>query len=102
VVAAHLIARTRLPSVFIVPTRALVGQTAREMAAHAPSIPVGTFYGERKDMVAGGVNITTYAMLVAAWEADRLPGTLRDASLVFADEGHRAMTPRRLAALRLG
>ena len=100
VVAAHLIARTRLPSVFIVPTRALVAQTAREIAAHAPSVPVGTVYGEQKDMVAGGVNITTYAMLVASWEADRLPRALREASLVFADEGHRAMTPRRLDALR--
>jgi Type III restriction enzyme, res subunit/Sigma-70, region 4 len=100
VVAAHLIARTRLPSVFIVPTRALVAQTAREMAAHAPSVPVGVFYGERKQLVDDGVNITTYAMLVAAWQAGRLPDVLRDAALVFADEGHRAMTSRRLATLQ--
>lgn len=102
VVAAHIIARTGLPATFIVPTRTLVEQTAREMRAHAPGTAVGLFYGERKAIVEEGVNVTTYAMALAAFEAGRLPRPLREAVLVFADEGHRAMTARRLHLLRSG
>jgi superfamily II DNA or RNA helicase len=100
VLAAHLIARTGLATTFIVPTRTLVEQTVRELDTHAPGIPVGRFYGDSKTTVDHGVNVSTYQMLTAALEEGRLPAAIRASALVFADEGHRAMTARRMGVLK--
>jgi superfamily II DNA or RNA helicase len=100
VVAAHLIARTGLATTFIVPTRTLVEQTVRELDAHAPGIPVGRFYSDSKTTVDHGVNVSTYQMLTAALKEGRLPAAIRASAIVFADEGHRAMTARRMGVLQ--
>lgn len=100
VIAAHLIGRSGLMAAVIVPTRALVMQTVRELRTHAPNAPVGVFFGEQKEIVADGVNVLTYAMLQRGWERGILPPAIRGAALVFADEAHHAMTEARRDILR--
>ena len=100
VIAGHLIARSGLPAVFLVPTRTLVEQTARELARQLPGTPIGVYFGERKDLVTGGVNIATYALLQRVAMDGALPPQLASALLIFADEAHHAMTPPRLRLLR--
>jgi len=100
VVAGHIVSETRLQTTFIVPTRALVGQTIEQLKAIAPWTEVGSFCGETKAPVRHGVNVTTYAMLQHAWAQHSLPWSIRTSALVFADEGHHAMTARRQALLQ--
>lgn len=97
VIAGHIIERTGLTATFIVPTRALVEQTVRELALRVPGVPIGTYCGERKLVVPGGVNVTTYSMLHE--HAAELPPELVRSALVFVDEAHHAMTPRRMEIL---
>ena len=82
------------------PTKALVTQTTREMERLLPGIPVGRFYGEIKQVVDFGVNITTYPSLYNHSLDGSLPDPIRSSALVFVDEAHHAMTPRRSDALR--
>jgi superfamily II DNA or RNA helicase len=99
VIAASIIQLTGLCSVFVVPTKTLVTQTAREFASLLPAIPVGFFYGETRALVPNGINISTYAMLQRHFDDGRLPEWIRRAGLVFLDEAHHVMTPRRLTAI---
>lgn len=100
VIAGHILARSGLPAVFVVPTRVLVEQTCHELKLVHPELVVGAFYGEDKELALGGITVTTYAML------DRLDGSgehapvFRDAGLVFLDEAHHCMTRERLRWLR--
>lgn len=100
VIAAHILAQSGLPAVFVVPTRVLVEQTRHELQLTHPELVVGTFYGEARELAPGGITITTYAML------DRLEGSgdhltvFRDAGLVFLDEAHHCMTRERLRWIR--
>ena len=100
VIAAHLVVRSGLGAVFIVPTRALVEQTVREFRTHAPGVPVGAWYGDRKDLADRGVNVTTYALFAKDAETGALPAQITGAALVFVDEAHHAMTTARMTALR--
>lgn len=101
VIAGHLIAHSGLLTAFLVPTRTLVEQTARELAKQIPSLPIGMYYGSKKELVSHGVNITTYAQLQPSVLGDEpLPPPLRNAGLLFADEAHHAMTPQRVKLLR--
>lgn len=99
ILAAHLVAATGLPTTFVVPTRALVRQVRAALTAAVPGLVAGILDGDEA-AVAPDVNVTTYASLVARFEADALPAALRRSLLVFADEAHHAMTPRRMRALR--
>jgi hypothetical protein len=100
VVAGHIIGRTGLTSTFIVPTRTLVDQVAHELARQVPDVAIGTYCGERRLVVAGGINVSTYAMLQR--HAADLPEEIRRSALVFVDEAHHAMTPRRMSVLAHG
>ncbi|MBL9106827.1 MAG: DEAD/DEAH box helicase family protein [Myxococcales bacterium] len=100
VIAAHILARCRLVSTFIVPTRTLVVQAANELRARMPGVPVGVYFGERKEIVEHGVNVATYALLQRVAKQGALPDPLARSALVFADEAHRAMTADRLRLLR--
>jgi hypothetical protein len=100
VIAAHILARCELCSTFIVPTRTLVVQTANELRARMPGVPVGVYFGERKELVTHGVNVATYALLQRVAKQGALPDPLARSALVFADEAHRAMTVDRLRLLR--
>ncbi|MFZ2804349.1 MAG: DEAD/DEAH box helicase family protein [Patescibacteria group bacterium] len=100
VIAGHLIGATGLSSLFIVPSRQLVGQVAAELRKMLPETPVGMYYGEEKSVVERGVNVCTYQILIQRWEDGTLPDTLKSVALVFADEGHHAMTAKRMTFLR--
>jgi superfamily II DNA or RNA helicase len=96
-VAGHIIDRSSLTAAFIVPTRALLDQTMRELALWVPGVAIGSYSGERQSVVDHGVNVVTYAMLQT--HAAALPPELRRSALVFVDEAHHAMTPSRSAIL---
>lgn len=100
VIAGHIIARTELDAVFLVPTRALVAQSAKELARQVPDAPVGVFYGDEKRVVRSGINVTTYASLDLHLKSGNLPRSIRDSALVFVDEAHHTMTARRVSLLR--
>jgi hypothetical protein len=100
VIAASIVQLTGLCSVFVVPTKSLILQTARVLSTHAPGIPVGFYYSDHKNLVPNGINICTYATLQRHFGKNRLPETIRSAALVFLDEAHHVMTTKRLAAIR--
>ena len=104
VVAAHLIAELRVNTTFFAPTKALIEQTERVLRKIMPSdIPIGVYYGDKKSLVAGGVNITTYQICQLQFEKDGLlPPLIASSQLVFADEGHRSMTRSRNIMLQGG
>lgn len=103
VVAGHCIANAALTAAFIVPTKTLVEQVRKDLQAQLPWLHIGVFYGEEKSLVPNGVNIATYQNLQRSFaRTETLPRQIRHAALVFADEGHRAMTPGRMRVLREG
>ena len=97
--AAHIIERTGLTATFVVPTRNLVRQVAAELEAQIPGVPVGIYYGDVKQVVDHGVNVATYSILQKRRSATDVPGALRSAGLVIADEAHHAMTESRMDLL---
>lgn len=100
-VAAWILAAAPVEAVFVVPTRTLVDQTVRELERWLRR-PIGAYSGERKDVVTGGVMVTTYSMLQSAWERRSWPDPVTRARLVILDEAHHAMTPARLALVAQG
>ncbi len=102
VIAAHIIGRSGLRTTFIVPTKTLVEQTARELGMLLPGVPIGVYFGERKEVVRYGVNVATYSQLLRDRACGGLPEEIASSALVFADEAHRAMTQDRGDLLRQG
>lgn len=101
VVAAWILAAAPVEAVFVVPTRTLVDQTVRELERWLRR-PVGAYSGERKDVVTGGVMVTTYSMLQSARERRAWPDPVTRARLVILDEAHHAMTSARLELIAQG
>jgi hypothetical protein len=99
VIGAKIIEWTGLCSTFIVPTKALVFQTFKELRSQMPEIPIGLYYGEKKQPVDHGVNITTYATLQRHFFSGKLPQAIRSSALIFLDEGHHAMTSSRVETI---
>ena len=64
-----------------------------------PEIPIGLYYGEKKQPVDHGVNITTYATLQRHFFSGKLPPAIRRSALIFLDEGHHAMTASRVETI---
>lgn len=96
VIAGQIIAASGLMTTFIVPSKTLVQQTARSLREQLIGIPVGEFYGERKELQMWGVNVTTYSILQAYRRRNKqLPTELAQAALIFADEGHHSITAER-------
>ncbi len=103
VIARSIAQNAGLTTVFIVPTKILVEQAAREFRRTLPEGQVGVFYGEAKELVVGGVNVTTYQILQNHFKAHgKLPWQIAMAALIFADEAHHAMTASRMEMLRKG
>lgn len=100
VVAGKIISMSGLTATFVVPTKALVRQTAKEFRLLMPDIPIGFYYSDIRKTVSRGVNITTYSTLHRRLETGRLPGAIRSSALVFADEAHHAMTKFRYRAMQ--
>lgn len=99
VIAAKLVELTGLTAVFCVPSLTLLDQVRREFERRLPSVPIGIYSGERKEVVANGVNITTYQSLQRR-TSEEIPLEIRTAALIFPDEAHRAMTELRSGVLR--
>lgn len=100
VVAAHIVARTGLTALFVVPTRTLATQVVSELRAHLPHVPVGVMTGEEQAVVAHGVNVATYQLLQTRIRLGAgLPPPVRASALIFADEAHHAITSSRLQLL---
>lgn len=103
VIACKIAEGAGLTTTFIVPTVTLVEQVAAEFRRFLPETPVGVFCGAKKDLAVGGVNVTTYQILQACMrERGELPWQIAMSALVFADEGHHAMTSGRLKVLKDG
>jgi superfamily II DNA or RNA helicase len=99
VIAGEVIARTGLTATFITNTRNLVEQAERDFRAHLPGTLIGVYYGDRKEVVPFGVNVTTYDMMNARWKAGTVPPAIRTSGIVFADEAHHSMTLNRQSFL---
>jgi len=103
VVAGKCLAACGLTATFVVPTKTLLEQAVIDLADMLPGVPIGYYYADGKSLVAHGVNIITYHSLIGFWEEDgRLPEELATSAVVFADEGHTAMTAKRMEALTNG
>lgn len=100
VIAGHIIAMTGLSATIIVPTRALVIQTAEALKAQMNgSVPLGVFYSGEKQVVSPGINVITYASLQIHSKQGSLPGAIKMSALIFVDEAHHSMTKLRMKVL---
>jgi RNA polymerase sigma factor (sigma-70 family) len=103
VVAGKFIGECGLTATFIVPSKTLLEQAVNDIANQFPAVPVGYYYGDGKKLVSAGVNVITYQSLIGLWSSGKkLPEPLASSALVFADEGHMAMTARRLNVIMRG
>ena len=99
IIAGHILSRTALCTTLLVPTRTLVEQSARELSALLPGLPVGVYFSERKELVDHGVNVTTYQILQRDLASGAIPACIAASALIFADEAHHALTEDRVALL---
>jgi superfamily II DNA or RNA helicase len=103
VIAGKFIGESGLTATFLVPTKTLLEQAVGDLRKLLPGAPVGCYYADGKKLVERGVNVITYQSLVGMWsEKGKLLPPLARSALVFADEGHTAMTARRMMALTKG
>jgi len=96
VVAGQILCLTGLCATFVVPSKTLIKQTEAEFTNLLQGMPIGIYYSEKKQPVANGINITTYATLQSHFTKGLLPQEIRQSAIVFFDEAHHAMTPLRL------
>ncbi len=102
VIAASIISRSELTSVFVVPKRVIADQAAQEFRTFLPGVPVSVYSGESRDLVEHGIIVATYQKLWADLKKRAIPEVIRQAALVFADEAHRSMTKKRQELLDVG
>lgn len=103
VIGGQIIIGTGLITTFIVPTEDLVEQAAADLRKQLPDVPIGVYYGKRKELVEFGINVTTYQILQLRFSTvGELPREIRMSSLVLADEGHHSMSEDRQRFLREG
>ncbi len=95
----EFIAATAATAVVLVPTQTLVRQTAERLQAQLPTVSVGVYYGGEKRLVQSGVMVATYQIVQMGFKDGSLPAAIRDATLVFCDEGHHAMSEDRVRML---
>ncbi|MEK7648199.1 MAG: DEAD/DEAH box helicase family protein [Patescibacteria group bacterium] len=87
----------------VVPRRALVVQTVRELRAQLPNVPIGAYYDSEKSLVWWGINVITYQSLQNLFaEHGCLPPELACSSLVCFDEAHASMTVARQKVIKQG
>lgn len=99
VVAASLMSRSELVSVFLVPKRVIAEQAVAEFREFLPGVPVGVYTGESKELPKGGIIVTTYQKLWSDLKSGTVPEPIKCAAFVFADEAHRSMTKKRQQSL---
>lgn len=99
VLMIRIVALTGLRCVIMAPSTTIVEKTVNEIKEKLPGVPVGAYYGDAKDIVNNGVTVATYQTIGAHAKRGVLPPSIRDAALVFCDEGHETMTEHRQSAL---
>ncbi|MFH1631442.1 MAG: DEAD/DEAH box helicase family protein [bacterium] len=92
VLIGETVAGSGATAVVIVPTTTLVDQAASDLRKHLPTVRVGVYYGEEKNLVRGGVIVTTYTIMQLRHKEGAVPKEIREATLVFLDEAHHSMT----------
>lgn len=99
IVEILLVAYTGLRVTILVPSVTILEKTLKEFREKLPTVPVGGYYGEAKDLVQNGVTVTTYQTFVGHHKKGTLPKSMTHVALVLADEGHETMTDLRQKAL---
>ncbi len=99
VIAGQLIRATQLTTTYLVPTRALADQVARELETQLPGTLIALYYSGHEELTDHGVIVMTYASFQSLFKRGILPEQVRRSGLVIADEAHHSMTAGRLIAL---
>lgn len=94
VVIGKIIAGSGATALVVTPRATLVEQMERDLRAQIPGVPVGVYSGDRKELVQGGVIITTNAMMYQWLREGNAPKAIREATLTFFDEGHMMLTAK--------
>lgn len=102
-VAAEIIRRTGLRTVFFVPAINLVAQAKKELQGLLPHLNVAMYSGTKgfsEDISQADVIVAIYHKAVADFKHQgKLPEEIKTAPLIFADEGHEAMSEYRTQVL---
>lgn len=103
IVIGELVSATGANALVLAPTVKLVNQLAERLHEHLPTIPIGVWHGQAKELRQRGITVMTYTSLQLMFAKDgQLPPELRYVTLVFADEAHHNMTAPRMAVMRDG
>ena len=92
VVAGKIVAATGATVLYVTPRTTLAEQAATELSKQLPNVPIGVYTGDRKELVDGGITITTNAMMYGWLRSGDAPRQVREATVVFFDEGHMMLT----------
>jgi len=92
IIMGEIISGTGASALVLVPKVNLVNQTADSLRKQLPDISIGVYHGGEKQLVRGGVIVATYQIFKKRFSEGQLPREIREATLVFWDEGHHAMT----------
>ncbi|MCR4311835.1 MAG: DEAD/DEAH box helicase family protein [Candidatus Uhrbacteria bacterium] len=92
VVIGKIIAASGATAVIVTPLTTLAEQMERDLREQLPGAKVGIYTGDRKELVDGGIVITTNAMMYGWMRNGDAPKQVREATVAFFDEGHRLLT----------
>lgn len=92
IIMGEFVSGTGATAVVLVPTVDLVRQTAASLREQLPNVSVGVYHGEEKQLVSSGIVVATYQIVKARHAEGKIPPAIANATFVFWDEGHHAMT----------
>ena len=104
VLAAEIVKSLGLRAMILAPTVQILLQHDQELTNRVPDIRRSIYYSDRKGL-DGQVIISTYSSAMSLFYSGGLPG---DIDIVFYDEAHRSLSPkrfdlhRRIAPLEIG
>ncbi len=98
VLFTEFVEATGLRTLVVVPTQFLVDQTGEKFQEFAKGVEFGKVYSDSKQYDKQ-VTLTTYNSFIDKVESDEI--VPEDYDLLILDEGHKAITPRREALVRL-
>lgn len=95
VIIGEIIAASGATAVVLAPSLDLVKQHVKSLRKQIPSVRTVSYTGEKKNLATFGVIVATYQVVQSQFSAGTLPAAIRNATFIFADEGHRSMSPDR-------
>lgn len=99
VVAGKIIAGSGATALYVTPRTTLAEQAEKDLREQLPNVPIGVYSGDRKELVTGGIVITTNAMMYGWLRDGDAPRQVREATVAFIDEGHLMLTSLALKVL---